>query len=216
MDGKKTNALILAAGISSRMGSPKFNLKLADGRTFLESLLRQYLDFGCEKIAVVLNTEGIKSVVSLNFPDKFRIKLIENPSPEKGRFLSIQLGLKATDSRNPVFIQNIDNPFAPLAVLEKLITSLGEDDFVKPVFEGKGGHPVLIGPQMIKVVLEKDFADLNFKKFLETFNGAIVEVEDDSILININTKDEYQDLLSDFSIKKVNLWNKNYPKKKPL
>ncbi len=198
----RTSVLILAAGFSSRMGSQKFSLKLPDGRTFLESLIRQYLDFGCEKIAVVLNRNGMFAVDRLLKHDNPKVIFVENPSPESGRFLSISLGLKSIDDGLPVFIQNIDNPFAPVSVLEMLRSNLSDFDFVKPVFEGKGGHPVLIGPVIVRKFINDNLRDSNFNSFLERFHGRSVDVENAEVLININTKEDYQELLSDFSFKK--------------
>jgi molybdenum cofactor cytidylyltransferase len=202
MDGKKTYALILAAGISSRMGMPKYDLKLSDGTTFLESLIDQYLAFGCEQIVVVMNQKGIKSILQSGTVQNSRVKIKVNPTPQAGRFLSIKLGLKESGFDGPVFMQNVDNPFASREVLAELITHFVDCDFVKPVYKGKGGHPVLIGQKIIRYVLEQPDADLNFKSFLERFSEKAVEVEDDSILTNINTKEDYQELLSDFSFKK--------------
>ena len=195
MSSKTTNALILAAGFSTRMGMPKYALKLRDGKTFLESLVSQYLDFGCEKIVVVLNPEGMKSVGQSFYQPFSGVEFLENPVPEAGRFISIKLGLKALGDFRPVFMQNVDNPFAPGVVLERLRKNLAGFDFVKPVYLGKGGHPVLIGPTVIGHALMQPSVDKNFKYFLETFHGKKVEVEETSILININTPEEYKRFL---------------------
>jgi molybdenum cofactor cytidylyltransferase len=199
MSEQNTNALILAAGLSTRMGKPKHALKLSNGSTFLESLVRQYLDFGCDKIVVVLNPVGLQSGEDSVFLKHRGVSFVENPMPEQGRFLSIKLGLKILGYDLPVFMQNVDNPFAAKRVLEKLKKHISDFDFVKPVYEGKGGHPVLLGPKTISASLKQPSTDLNFKNFLESFIGTKVEVDDENILININTPEDYERFFSNRS-----------------
>jgi len=105
---KQYSVVILAAGTSSRMGTPKFLLKYNESTTFLEWIIKEYEAFACEQIVVVLNREGANLFEShyANFTDK--LKIIINYHPEWERFYSVKLGLTALGSINPVFIHNVD------------------------------------------------------------------------------------------------------------
>ena len=118
--------IILAAGKSGRMGKPKFLLEHVSGETFLHRLITVYQRAGIHEMVVVVNSIDFE-----NHSDYFstlpeRVKIIQNPTPEQGRLLSIQLGTGALSGNTPCFIHNIDNPFVENNLLEQLHHSLGE------------------------------------------------------------------------------------------
>lgn len=190
---KDCSAIILAAGNSSRMGKPKFMLDMPNGGPFLENIARQYAEFGCPQIIAVLNNEGIDLIKKhpQNLPPQ--TQLVLNPFPDLGRFHSIKTGIKSIN-HNFTFIHNVDNPFAKKEVLEHLHDAKSEADVIKPVKDGKGGHPVLISRQVMDLILQETKNDLNFKEFLKRFSTKKVEVHDSAILQNINTYGEYLEL----------------------
>lgn len=191
---KKYSVVILAAGKSSRMGMPKFLLKYDENTTFLEHIIKKYEAFGCEQIVVVLNEEGANIINSrsVNFLDK--VTLITNNHPEWERFYSIKLGLKALNEENLVFIHNVDNPFVNPVVLASLIENIFEFDYAVPTYKGRGGHPVLLSEKVILAIIEKKENNLNFKDYLSNYRKVIVKVNDKNILVNVNSKEEYNTL----------------------
>ena len=190
MSRKDCAVIILAAGNSSRMGRPKFTLTLPNGTTFLENIIEQYSDFGCREIVVVLNHEGAELIKerSINIPSQ--IQMVLNPHPELGRFYSIKTGIKQVKS-SYTFIHNVDNPYAKKEVLDKMYDAKKEAAVIKPINNNKGGHPVLISKQVMDYILQEKNHNINFKYVLKMFSGKKVEVQDGSILLNINTYDEY-------------------------
>lgn len=176
-----------------RMGNPKFLLELPNGTSFLENITRQYDEFGCSNIVVVLNNDGMEQIKKQpqNLPSQTQIAL--NHHPEFGRYYSIQTGLNFVND-NYTFIHNVDNPFAKQRVLEQIYNVKSEADVIKPVKENKGGHPVLISKQVIDQIVNEKNPDINFQEFLKGFPTKRVEVKDDSILLNINSHNEYMEL----------------------
>lgn len=190
---KNCSVIILAAGSSSRMKQPKLLLTTPDGTTFLETIAKQYDEFGCQQIIVVLNKDGINLIkrYHLNLPSQAQIVL--NPHPEFGRFYSIKTGIKQVES-SYIYIHNVDNPFANKEVLEQLYNSKKESDVIKPVNNGIGGHPVLISQTVCDYILNENEHTINFKEILKRFTTKSVEIMDTTILKNINTYDEYLEL----------------------
>jgi len=188
---KKTSALILAAGLSGRMRQEKFSLTLNNGITFLEHIASQYKQFGCNKIIGVLNPNGVLMMneLTLNLPEEFEI--VTNEQPERGRFSSIRAGLKRMEEEELVLIQNIDNPAISPELLASLMKAMREADYAYPVFQNKGGHPVLINKRVIKSILLEPSDDLSLKDFLAQFNKSQVEWHSPEILINLNTRSDY-------------------------
>ena len=187
---KECAAIILAAGNSSRMGRPKFTLALPNGTTFLENIINQYSDFGCREIVVVLNADGIELIEKKSLNISAQIKVVLNPHPGYGRFYSIKNSIKLVES-NFIFIHNVDNPYAKKEVLDLLYDSKDKADFIKPVHNGKGGHPVLISKKICDHILQEKKNDINFKDILNEFLSHKVVVQDDMIHLNINAYDEY-------------------------
>ena len=188
---KQCSVIILAAGFSSRMGSPKFVMKFTKNKTFLDEIIQQYESFGCEKIVVVLNNEGFDYLKdkSVNFSNN--VKLVKNRNPEWKRFYSIKLGLKTVSNEYPVFIHNVDNPFVNHEVLEKLFSS-SSTDFVVPSYKNKGGHPILLSNHVVLEILSEKRNNIILSDFLKSFKKTYVTVNNKNILININSKNEYK------------------------
>lgn len=183
--------IILAAGKSGRMGKPKFLLEHASGETFLHRLITDYQRAGIHEMVVVVNNIDFE-----NQPEYFStlpewVKIIQNPTPEQGRLLSVQLGAGALSGNTPCFIHNIDNPFVEITLLQQLHRSLEEAGYVKPVFAEKGGHPILVSDKIIAVLRDETNEFQDFKQLLNSFFGKRLEVECEEVLLNVNTQEEY-------------------------
>lgn len=191
---KKTSALILAAGNSTRMGSPKFMLRFDNKHTFLEKIIEGYKEFGCNEIIVVVNPSGAKIL------QQFRSQIIDNKyivvntQPESERFISIQTGLNAFNNPENVFIHPLDNPFVDSSVLESLFQNSKNSDYQVPQYMGKGGHPVLISKNVIESIVNSGESDVSLKAFLTKFIQNRVIVNRSEILVNINSLEEYKAL----------------------
>ncbi len=189
-DRQKLSVVILAAGRSLRMGVPKLRLPFDDKHTFLEAITERYLDFGCLDIAVVVNQENRQEIDAGKLDSS--IKIIVNKHPEWQRFYSVQLGLQLTNPDDPVFIHNIDNPFVDKVLLQKMAESLSSDKYVVPVYRGRGGHPVLLSPSILKAILQTTGHSSNLKTFLKSYQRINIETSNPGILININTREDYR------------------------
>ena len=62
---------------------------------------------------------------------------------------------------------------------------------IKPVTNSRGGHPVLVSRKVIDCILQEKENNLNFKEYLNKFQPKYIMVQDETILYNINTYDEY-------------------------
>jgi CTP:molybdopterin cytidylyltransferase MocA len=189
---KNASALILAAGLSYRMGKEKLSLEFGDGVTFLEQIVAQYYKFGCNKIVVVVNSEGKKLLdqESLHLP--VEVVVAVNAFPERGRFSSIKTGLMNLPDEDFAFIQNVDNPEINLDLLSALLNNINEADYTFPLYQGNGGHPVLVNNKIVKALINEKTDELNLKHFLSRFKKKETEVDDPAVLLNINTAEEYQ------------------------
>ena len=183
--------LILAAGKSERMGIPKFLLKHPKGETFLAHLVTVYYQSGIGEIVVVVNTADFKKYQEHFIKLPQGVRIVQNPSPEQGRMHSIRLGVQAFTHNGPCFIHNIDNPFVEEVLLEQLLDHLKENDYVAPVFENRGGHPLLLSEKMMTVLIQRSNTFGDLRQVLNSFTGKRVEVEFKEVVLNLNTVEEY-------------------------
>ena len=110
------------------------------------------------------------------------------------RFYSVKLGLEALNKKQFCFIQNVDNPFINQRLLELLFVAKGDSFYNVPFYKDKGGHPILINNTIINSIVNTAENDLNLKSVLLTFNKKKIQVNDKTILYNINNKQEYNRL----------------------
>ncbi len=184
--------IILAAGLSGRMGFPKPFLKCDEKSTFLEKIIAEYLSFGSREIIVVINDEGYCRVKNEMPQIEQFAKIVVNRKPEKGRFRSVKLGLTAIVKIQPCFIQNIDNPFVNISLLAGMSEHTEPHSYVVPVYEGNGGHPILISNEIGKFILSQGERDYDLREILKKFNRIEYKTDDRNVLININTMKDYK------------------------
>ncbi len=187
----QTSCIILAAGNSVRMGEHKALLKFDSQKTFIQNITETYLQSDIEQVIVVVNSELFK-LISESSPELNRkASLIVNEHPERGRFYSLQTGLKQLQTGNSCFFQNIDNPFTSGELLKKLILYKDQADVIIPSYQGRAGHPVLISQSVAQEILLAEDSDLRIDVFLKKFKIKKVTTTERSISANINSREDY-------------------------
>lgn len=189
MTNMRISAVIPAAGSSGRMGRDKAMLPIASGLTFAGHLVNCFGLFGCKPVVLIVN-ERFDS-------DKFHaenLMTVVNHHLEKGRSWSVHLGLKQVPEGFPCFIQNVDNPFLEPGLLDLLISSLTPDGYVVPVYQGRGGHPLLLGNEVVNFFRQQQDG-CDFRQELQRFTRIEVPCPDGAILWNINTPGDYKEFI---------------------
>src|SRR3954447_24647836 len=130
-------ALILAAGASERMGTPKALLPWGDS-TLLDYAVGQARAAGVDEIVVVLGP----ATRELSLPD---CRTAYTPSPETGRSASICLGAaELPDGLSAILIQSVDQP-TPSDVSGTLFAALTPPGLIAiPTFGARRGHPLCL------------------------------------------------------------------------
>lgn len=189
---KRVATIILAAGNSERFGKPKPFLKFDDNYNFLEQIVSVYDKFGTIQIIVVIRdtlTDNLLS--SINKFALSKIKIVKNSNNSFGRFYSLQLGVGSLTETNYCFIQNIDNPFVDIKTLNEIYTNKNENSSIHPLYKGLGGHPFMLSRFILDKIKHESNFDINIREFLNRFNRIKVDVENENVLININTPEDY-------------------------
>lgn len=189
---KEFSVIILAAGKSERLGFPKLSLKYDDNQIFIEHIVNEYLEFGCKEVILVLNKIGNNSLRENQVILPEKVKIVINEHPDWHRFYSLKIGVKSLSEIQPVFIHNVDNPFVNHEVLMELFNHIEKADYLSPEFDGKGGHPIMLSLKIIHELRTIQEDQKHLKEFLNQFSKSKIKVNDEKVLVNINTMDEYR------------------------
>ena len=200
--------VILAAGESSRMGRDKALLpwppQAAAAGTFLSAGI-QLFDPYVDVVLVVTgkNQQDLAPVVYAN-----GASLVLNPHPEHGQFSSLQVGLREVlnRGRDAAMITLVDRPPVLPATIQLLSDAFDEALLqgkwaVVPEYQGKHGHPIFAGRELIEAFL-KATATSSARDVEHAHQDKIVyaPVEDPLIVANIDTPEQYADLQASTSV----------------
>ena len=178
------SVIILAAGESKRMGTPKAKLMVNSQDSFLEYLIKGYVQASDNEVVVVHSS----SIECLSFPA--RVRWLLNDEPEKGRYHSIWLAAKSLRKDSACLIHNVDTPYVDKNLVTALVSISTPESYTVPTFGEKGGHPVLLGRKIVSYIADHP-EGLDFREILKGFERKEIAWNDSRILLNVNTKEEY-------------------------
>ncbi|GAB4029830.1 MAG: hypothetical protein Fur0012_04730 [Elusimicrobiota bacterium] len=195
-------AVILAAGNSSRMGSPKAILKLS-GRTFLEIIISNLKLAGLKDIAVVLGSDR-KEILENWSP--YRETLIFNDEPQLGQMHSLRLAIRAVPNRD-IMLCLVDQPLVKPQTYSALVSfsMLNPQAIAMPKclreispgeFRFKRGHPIIIPSSAQKLCLEGPLEKgLHWVTHHPSVSVAELEVRDSGIFKDFDTPQDYTEFV---------------------
>jgi molybdenum cofactor cytidylyltransferase len=186
----KFAAIITAAGISQRIGTDKASLIRRDGKTFSLHLIEFYLDTGADPLIIVVNTHSTIPKVNIK-----SVKFVINNSPEKGRGYSIELAINQLPDGLPCFIQSVDNQYVDEDLVMQMLSAIDADSYCVPVCKGRGGHPVLLGSNIVRYI-HSNGINPDLRELLSNFRRIEIQCNTDKVLLNINTPEDYRNYLS--------------------
>lgn len=182
--------LLLAGGLSSRMGQHKCLLPFTHSQSFIEHIAAVYGGLAPACMLLVANQDMLPFQGQLPLMCRHGLQVLANHDPKLGRLHSVQVGLAAIPAHLSVLIHNTDNPFVRLSTIAKLLASNPERGYVSPRYQGQGGHPILLSPAAVQAVKRANKA-VTLRDVLRRLHRLDLEVDDEGVLCNINTPDDY-------------------------
>jgi molybdenum cofactor cytidylyltransferase len=187
--------LILAAGESSRMGTPKATLPYR-GRTFLEWIVQTLREGGLERIVVVLGhqAEDIRRQIKIE-----AAQVVINPDYRSGQTSSLQVGLRTliAEELEGTLLCLVDHPAVAAETVKRIVATFRQcgAPLVIPTYQGRRGHPVLIGRQVFGELLGLA-CDAGADSVVRRYRPATqyVEVEDEGIVMDVDDPESYRRL----------------------
>jgi molybdenum cofactor cytidylyltransferase len=185
-------AIILAAGRSERMGAFK-PLLLFGPNTVIQSCLDNFRDGGVESIVVVIANDPRAELLRKHLQGS-GVTIAVNPDPSSEMSASIAAGIRALpESAKAVLINPVDHAAVPPHVVEKLIDYWTKGTrLVKPTWNERGGHPVLVDLAFRDELLSLD-PHRGLKAFFEVHANDVTRVAVGSNFIarDMDTWDDY-------------------------
>ena len=190
-------AIILAAGESSRMGSPKALLTDPEGDPFVARVARTFVEAGIGHLIIVTGRhhEAVTSAVA-NVRDVVRI--VRNDAPERGQLSSLWVGLDAVQPLDPdaVLMTLVDVPFVTAGTVRAVVDAWRRTGapIVRPAIGDRHGHPVLFDRAVLPE-LRRAPLDQGAKAVVHAHAGELVDVavEDEGAVTDIDTPGDYED-----------------------
>jgi CTP:molybdopterin cytidylyltransferase MocA/HD superfamily phosphohydrolase YqeK len=187
-------AIVLAAGVSSRMAEFKPMLPLA-GSTALERCIDVFHAAGIDEIIVVLGHRGDEL---LPLAERNGARCVGNPNFEQGMFSSIATGCRALPNwAEAAFMLPADIPLVRASTIRHLAAVFAQQrpGVVYPVFDGRRGHPPLIARRILAEAAVEGaswpLSDLLLRHESEAINLRVV---DQGIHMDMDTLAEYDEL----------------------
>jgi molybdenum cofactor cytidylyltransferase len=201
------SGVILAAGESSRMGRDKALLPWPPqsaatnaGDTFLSAAIRLFTPH----VDVILVVVGKNKIDLAPIVYARGASLVVNPDPARGQFSSLQTGLREVMNRgrDTAMITLVDRPPVSPETIQTLTTEFEQALkrgmwAVVPEYQGKHGHPILAGREMIEAFLRAP-ATASAREIEHAHQDKIayIPVNDPFIAVNVDTPEQYAALPS--------------------
>jgi len=193
--GPRIGALLLAAGRSSRMGSNKM-LAAIDGRPMVARTAQRLLSSHARPIVAVLGNEADAVDAALG---KLPVERVLNPDYADGLSTSLKRGLAALPKEiDGVVVCLGDMPLIAGRDIDRLIAAFNPLEgraIVVPTRRGKRGNPVLWSRQFFSEMMALG-GDAGARRLIDEHADLVAEIEmdNDSVLIDIDTPDALAEL----------------------
>ncbi len=185
-------ALVLAAGLSTRMGAFKPLLELG-GQTLIHRVLGALRDSGA--IGSILVVTGHRAGEVAAALAGLPVQTVFNPDYEKGEMLSsVRTGLRALPEAPGFLLAMADQPAVASSTIRALAAGFQErkPPLVIPVYAGRRGHPVVISQ-----ALQGEIAALGPQDTLRTVvqrhlaQAMLLGVKDRFVVEDLDTPEDF-------------------------
>ena len=198
-DKPTISAIVLAAGMSTRMGQNKLLLPFKN-KPLIAHAVDILLASEVNEIVVVLGHEAEKVGSEIEVKP---VRLIQNPNYQQGLSTSVRAGIEAVSHRaEGVMICLADQPLLEPADLNRIVRAFthakrANKPIAVPFFNGQRGNPVILDSCYREAILEV-VGDVGCKGVIKRYPDKVfaVEMETDHVVRDVDSIEEYQEVLN--------------------
>ena len=172
------HGLLLAAGAGTRMGRPKALVRDSDGASWLRRTVALLQHGGCEAVTVVLGAGADEAVPLL---EGTGVEAVVADDWAEGMGASLRAGLRALSGSRAVaaVVMLVDLPDVTVEVVRRVAAGVtGPDQLARASYDGRPGHPVVIGRDHWEAVAASIGGDQGARDYLASHGVLDVECGD--------------------------------------
>ncbi|MBI3405753.1 MAG: nucleotidyltransferase family protein [Acidobacteria bacterium] len=189
--------IILAAGESTRMGSPKALLPYR-GATFLEHLLQvtKHPKISHTRIVLGAHAEQIRAQISLPTDS-----IVINENWKQGQLSSIHAALRSLESTptDGILLCPVDTPLFSESLVSELIEKFYESGklIVLPTYQRKRGHPVIFSSLLYSELLAAPI-ETGARSVVWAHSSDVLEIPttEEGVMLNLNDPKTFRRTIS--------------------
>lgn len=174
------HGVLLAAGAGRRMGRPKALLRMPDGTPWVARATGALLDGGCEAVTVVLGAEA--ATVRDLVPARAGVTTAYAEGWAGGMSASLVTGLESLrdSTARAAVVLLVDLPDVGAPVVRRVCEAAGDGSDVlgRAAYDGRPGHPVVIGRDHWADVIASAGGDAGARGYLAGHRVRLVECSD--------------------------------------
>lgn len=189
-------AIVLAAGESKRMGSPKMLLPYNDA-TIIGQVIRNLMDSNVDRVVVVVGANREEIMKETRRYDVFHCY---NEDYKSGMLSSVKCGFYSLpEGCLAALIMPGDQPMTGPGEINRVIGAYAESDrgLVMASYNGRRGHPLIVDMKYLDEVLSLPDSE-GLRALAERHPEDVLESETDdaSVLRDIDTQEDYMNEIS--------------------
>jgi molybdenum cofactor cytidylyltransferase len=193
------SAIVLAAGMSTRMGQNKL-LLVFKGKPLIARAVDTLLASEIDEVIVVLGNEADKVREKLHGR---KVRLIENPDFREGLSSSVRVGVTAVSRQaDGIMVYLADQPLLEPADVNRILRAFAHakeagKSIVVPFFDKQRGNPVLLDSSYQDAILGV-VGDVGCKGVIKRYPDQVfvVQMESDHVIRDMDTIEEYEAVLA--------------------
>jgi molybdenum cofactor cytidylyltransferase len=191
------SAVVLAAGLSTRMGRNKLLLRYKD-KALVARVVDALLASKIDEVIVVLGYETEKVRAELQGKP---VRLVHNPDYKEGLSTSVRAGVEAVSPEaDGIMICLADQPLLEPADVNRIIAAFADakkvnKSIVVPFFEGERGNPVILDASL-RVAILGIVGDVGCKGVIKRYPEKVypIEMENDHVVRDVDDVKAYEQL----------------------
>ncbi len=191
------SGILLAAGLSTRMGEPKQLLPFGES-TIVETVVDSMLGAKFDEVIVVVGHCAAEIQKQLGTR---AIRTVFNADYREGMLTSAQTGVRALEASDAFALMLVDQPFITSALIDQVIDAYVQTDkgIALPSYNYRRGHPVLFHRRYADGILalgaESGGVRVLFKEYGDDIHYVLVDT--DRVLRDIDYREDYERALQE-------------------